>query len=297
VKEGGAPGARMVTPTNGFPDGLPAPIRKVIAVQGWSGDRTAGAMIGSRYLAEQIAATSGIGLERIGFPCATADLAWNEALVRATPTLAAAQAAAAAEAAAGHALFAVLNRCAVSIATLPPLIARHPTAVLVWVDAHGDYNTPQTTSTGYLGGMVVSALCGLWQSGFGAGLTPDRVILAGTRDLDPPEAALLERDRVAVVRGRHLDLDVERIVGVVAGRPAIIHLDLDVHDPAFFPTEYSVPDGLHPAAVRRLIRRLADTGQIVGIEVAEFDLVDDVDQAACASALVASIVAPVLRGL
>lgn len=118
----------------------------------------------------------------------------------------------------------------------------------------------------------------------------------GTRDLDPPEAELLARDRVAIVRGKLLDLDMEQIARLVAGRPVIIHIDLDVHDPVFFPTEYFVPGGLHPGAVRRLVRRLARSAPVIGIEIAEFDLVDDVDHAACASTLVTSIVAPVLRG-
>jgi arginase len=274
--------------------GLVAPIRKVIAVQGWSGDRTAGAMNGSGFLAARIASMFGIGLERIGTPGPVADLAWNDALDRAAPTLAAAQAAIAEESSARRATFTILNRCVVSLATVPRLLARHPTAVLVWLDAHGDYNTPRTTATGYLGGMVVSALCGLWRSGFGDGLTPDRVLLVGARDLDPPEAELLERDGVAIVRGQLLDLDIERIAYFVAGRPVIIHIDLDVHDPVFFPTEYFVPGGLHPAAVRRLVRRLARSASIIGIEIAEFDLVDDPDHAACSSALAAAIVAPVL---
>jgi arginase family enzyme len=101
---------------------------------------------------------------------------------------------------------------------------------------------------------------------------------------------------VVIVRGKLLDLDVGRIAGLIAGRPVIIHIDLDVHDPAFFPTEYLVPGGLHPGAVRRLVRRLVDSASVVGIEIAEFDLVEDVDHAACASALAMSIVAPVLRG-
>lgn len=202
-------GRGMVMPDAASHAGPVAPIRKVIAVQGWSGDRTAAAMNGSGFLAARIADTFGICLERIGTPSPVADLAWNDALEMAAPTLTAAQAAVTAESGAGRTTLVILNRCAVSLATLPPLLARHPTAVLVWLDAHGDYNTPLTTATGYLGGMVVSGLCGLWQSGFGAGLTPDRVILVGTRDLDPPEAELIERDRVAIVRGKLLDLDTE----------------------------------------------------------------------------------------
>ena len=284
----------VIMPDACLRDRLVAPIRKVIAVRGWAGDRTSGAMRGSSFLAEHIAGTFRIGAETVGTPGPVADLPWHDALGRAAPTLATAQRVVADETNAGHATFAILNRCVASLATLPPLLARHPTAVLIWLDAHGDYNTPRTTTTGYLGGMVVSALCGLWESGFGVGLEPDRVILVGARDLDSPEAALLERDRVAIVPGNLLELDVERVARLVAGRPVIIHVDLDVHEPTFFPTEYRVPGGLHPGAVRRLVRRLAGFVPVIGLEIAEFDLVDDLDHAACASTLVASIVAPLL---
>jgi arginase family enzyme len=45
------------------------------------------------------------------------------------------------------------------------MLRYRPDAKIVWFDAHGDFNTPETTPTGYLGGMVLSALCGLWESG------------------------------------------------------------------------------------------------------------------------------------
>ena len=153
----------------------------------------------------------------------------------------------------------VANRCAATIATIPMAMAQHPDACLVWIDAHGDYNTPEITPTGYLGGMVISSLCGEWESGFGAGLTPDRVILVGMRDLDPREEALLMERGVTLIKskpspaGRAM-VDLEAVQKAVAGRKVWLHVDCDVMDPTLFPAEYQVPHGLSPAALRTILR-------------------------------------------
>ncbi len=86
-----------------------------------------------------------------------------------------------------------------NLATLPEVAARYPEAVVLWIDAHGDFNTPKTTGSGYLGGMVLSAACGLWDSGHRAGLDPHHVALVGARDIDPDERALLKEAGVSVL--------------------------------------------------------------------------------------------------
>lgn len=83
-----------------------------------------------------------------------------------------------------------------------------------------------------------------------------------------------------------------RIVRLIDGRPVILHIDLDVVDPAYLPTEYAIAGGLHPAALRRLVRILAASVPIVGVELSEFELPADADQAACAAANVIAIIEP-----
>ncbi|MBL8055041.1 MAG: arginase family protein, partial [Anaerolineales bacterium] len=69
---------------------------------------------------------------------------------------------------------------------------------ITWFDAHGDFNTPATTISGYLGGMPLACCCGrgLDELRAAAGLTQPvaeaHVALLGVRDLDPAEAALLD---------------------------------------------------------------------------------------------------------
>ncbi len=276
--------------------GVHPPIRTAIAVQGWTCDRTPGGMAGAPFLAERAAERFGLGLRKVGTPGPVADLGWRDALGRAGPTLNAAADAVREELAANATPLLFLNRCGTSLATLPPLLAAHPEAVLIWVDAHGDYNTPETTLTGYLGGMVVSGLAGLWQSGHGAGLTPQRTLLVGTRDLDPREEDLLGRDGITIIAGRGFDLATSRVADFLAGRPAILHIDLDVLDPVHFPAEYAIPGGLHPAALRRLVRVVSASARIVGVELSEFDLPVDPDHAELAAATVATVIEPLLEG-
>ena len=51
--------------------------------------------------------------------------------------------------------------------TLPVMARYHPDALVVWFDAHGDLNTPESTTTDYLGGLVLSGPVGMWESGPG----------------------------------------------------------------------------------------------------------------------------------
>jgi arginase/N-omega-hydroxy-L-arginine amidinohydrolase len=83
----------------------------------------------------------------------------------------------------------VANTGSASLASLPVVARTFADAVVLWIDAHGDFNTPATTDTGYLGGMVLAAACGLWDSGHGAGLRPEQTIIVGARDIDGDEAS------------------------------------------------------------------------------------------------------------
>jgi len=83
--------------------------------------------------------------------------------------------------------------CSICLATLPVIARREPAARVVWLDAHGDFNTPATSGSGFLGGMCLAAACGRWDSGFGAGLDPRRFVISDGRARRPPRAR--RRDR------------------------------------------------------------------------------------------------------
>ncbi|HEV2060033.1 MAG TPA: arginase family protein [Solirubrobacteraceae bacterium] len=150
------------------------------------------------------------------------------------------------------------GECSICISTLPVVVGRRPDVRVLWLDAHPDFNTPDTSPSGYLGGMCLAGACGLWDTGFGAGLDPARVIMFGVRDVDGPERVAL--DRCGVHRlGEPAQLQ---------GMELFVHLDLDVLDPEFHPASFPAPLGLAPAALVEVLSYVAAEATLVGAEIA-----------------------------
>jgi len=123
---------------------------------------------------------------------------------------------------------------------------------VVWLDAHGDFNTPETSYSGILAGMPVAILAGLagplWRgaAGLAAPIPTDRILLAGVRELDDKEATLLRSTDVRVLRSREttdgatLPAAVARLAATCAF--LCLFVDLDILDP------HLVPSASTPAA-------------------------------------------------
>jgi arginase family enzyme len=99
-----------------------------------------------------------------------------------------------------------------------------PDVRVLWLDAHGDFNTPRTTTSGYLGGMCLAGACGRWDSGFDGRFDPAEVIMVGVRDLDAGERAELDLAGVARVER------FAQVADAVDGADVYVHVDLDVLD-------------------------------------------------------------------
>ncbi|GAB3599163.1 arginase family protein [Microbacterium tumbae] len=239
-----------------------------IISQGRVADRTDGALRGALTAGTALAAYLGREPVVVGSPSPARIDDWRAALPEASETLRALRAAVTASLDAGAVPLLVANTCAASLGTLPTAAARHPDAVVLWIDAHGDFNTPRTTESGYLGGMVLAAACGLWDSGHGAGLAPERVIVVGGRDIDPAEAELLSDAGVTVLPPA--ESTPERIAALVDGRHVWIHVDWDVLEPGFVPAAYRVPEGLLPHQIADIFAALP-AGSLKGLELAEFE--------------------------
>jgi arginase len=147
--------------------------------------------------------------------------------------------------------------CSIAIATLPMLARRHPQARILWLDAHADFHTPDTTTSGYLGGMCLAAACGLWDSGFGAGIDPPRVIMHGVREIDGPE-------RVALDLGGVHRVDA---AAQLEGLELFVHIDLDVLDPDVLPAQFPVDGGLTASELRAFLAEAAAACTIIGAEI------------------------------
>ena len=160
--------------------------------QGRAGDHNDLAMPGAQAIGEELERRTGISPAVIGTPEPALNAGWREELDAALPSLKELQSRFDDMLAAGAVLIAATSRCAVSLATLPAVARRHPAACIVWFDAHGDLNPPEASPTGYLGGLALAGPLGLWDSGLGAGLSFDQVVLVGREPrVQPPR--VLER--------------------------------------------------------------------------------------------------------
>ncbi len=113
---------------------------------------------------------------------------------------------------------------------------------LVWIDAHGDYNTPETTLSGMLGGMPVAVSVGLCltrlrlKSGLDPALPTKYIVMAGVRDTDPLEQELIDRSQIEMISVQDIrdnsdtiDRQMERLSRITD--IIYIHIDMDVLEP------------------------------------------------------------------
>ena len=170
---------------------------------------------------------------------------------------------------AGERPVAINGDCCATIGVLAGLQEAGLEPTLIWLDAHGDFNTWETTPSGFLGGMPLAMAVGLGEQTLleGAGLRPwpvAKVILTDARDLDPGE-----RENVARSGITHLT-DIEQLLepGRLPDGPLYVHFDTDIIDPADAPAmNYPAPGGPSSELVRDVLRTLAATDRVVAISV------------------------------
>ena len=243
------------------------PVR-VTCLRGRTSDRTDGGGEGAEALARRL------GGRVVGDRAPGRIRRWEEDLPDAQPVLAAAAAEVSAALDQGELPLLTASDCTICIATLPTLARRVPGVQVVWFDAHGDFNNPDSSPSGFLGGMCLAAACGRWDAGWPDTIDPRQVSFVGVRDLDPGEQADVERAGV----GR----------GVPESGPVYVHLDLDALDPSVLPAQFPVPDGMDAGEIRDILAELVDAGRLVGIEVTALEHAEHAE-------LVAGILGPVCR--
>ncbi|MUL40683.1 arginase family protein [Streptomonospora sp. PA3] len=166
--------------------------------------------------------------------------------------------------------------CACDLAAAQHLTRRHPDLTVYWVDAHGDLNTPAQSPSGLAHGMALRTLLGEGHPDLtdpaGPALRPDQIVLAGVRDLDPPERSYISANAVTAVEPARLaDAPDHLTAGRRAGSPAYIHLDLDVCEPLEMPAvAVPTPGGPGVAAVARALAAVAAHHRIAGVAVTEY---------------------------
>jgi arginase len=173
-----------------------------------------------------------------------------------------------AETARGGARSVVLSGdCTTSLATMAGLQRAGIDPAIVWFDAHGDVQTLETTTSGYLGGIPLRILVGyrpeLIVTGLGLRATAEeRVLLVDARDLDPPEVEYLER--AAIRRSGVEDLSAGRL----PPGPLYLHFDADVVTAGELDgLRFPAPGGPGLGAVVEALRRVIGSGRVVAFGV------------------------------
>lgn len=175
-------------------------------------------------------------------------------------------------------IFTVGGTCGVELAPVAYLNERyHRDLVVVWLDAHADLNTPESSPSGRFHGMVLRTLLGSGPASLVSRLPKplalEQVILAGARDLDRDEITFVSDSAVSLLTPADL-LVPDRIAGRIRASGftrVYLHLDLDVLDPAEFPDSLvHAPGGLSVEDITTTVRSLAATFNVVGFSVVEF---------------------------
>lgn len=156
---------------------------------------------------------------------------------------------------------------------------------LIYLDAHGDFNTPETTPSGLIGGMDVAILTGrgpdLLTKIFGPKpqLREEQIAIFGARDLDPPEREMLKESKVHLyTMDRVRKLGAERAMRDATEKLSrfceriYIHMDIDVLEPSEMKAIHmSAPDGLTLADCASALRAVRETGKLCGLAVMVFN--------------------------
>jgi arginase len=154
---------------------------------------------------------------------------------------------------------------------------------LIWVDAHGDMNTPSSTESGNVHGMPLAAILGPEPAelsrlgGFSPKIDPDHVVLIGVRNLDDREKQRVRESRIHVFTMKDIDRSgiaavIEQAIAV-AGRDAHglhVSFDLDVCDPTIAPgVGTPVKGGLDYREAHMVMEVLADSGRLMALDLVE----------------------------
>ncbi|MBN1148114.1 MAG: arginase family protein [Anaerolineales bacterium] len=166
----------------------------------------------------------------------------------------------------------IAGDCCTAIGVLAGLQRAGVDPLLIWFDAHGDFNTWETTPSGFLGGMPLAMLVGRGEQTIAeaVGLRPlpeAQVVLADARDLDAGERLALEASGVTRLPDARDLLDYP-----LEDRPIYVHFDTDTLDPTDAPAmNYLAPGGPSADELREVFRFLAATGRVVAVSLSSWN--------------------------
>ena len=159
---------------------------------------------------------------------------------------------------------------------------------VIWFDAHGDFNTPQTSSTGNIHGMSLAVLLGFGDQTLvdvgrkGPKLQPEDVIIIGTRELDSQEKKMLRKSGITIYTMRDIDENgmgpiMHDALSKLAHLPRLhISLDLDCLDPHTAPGVGTVaPGGLTYREAQLAMEIVHDSKRLSSLDLVEINPILD----------------------
>jgi arginase len=169
----------------------------------------------------------------------------------------------------------------------------HKNVGVLWVDAHGDFNTDETTPSGNIHGMILAALAGLGHqrltgiAGWMPKLNKQKIVIVGARDLDEHEKELLRTNAIHVFTMSEIDRrgiwDVMQEALAIAGQGnegIHLSLDMDALDPSEAPgVGTPVRGGLTYREAHLAMELISDSGQLVAMDVVEVNPILDRENA------------------
>jgi arginase len=184
----------------------------------------------------------------------------------------------------GHLALTLGGDHSLAIGTIAAVCRAWKDTVVVWVDAHGDINTHETTPTGNIHGMPVGFLMGLIDGSVPAFewlhpcLTPNRIVYIGLRDVDPGEKKVLRQHKIKCFSmtevdrygiGKVMEMALDH-VNPARDKPIHLSFDVDALDPLAVPsTGTRVKGGLTYREACFVCEAVAETGMLVGLDMVE----------------------------
>lgn len=183
----------------------------------------------------------------------------------------------------GHLALTIGGDHSLAMGTVGGSAAVHPNVGVIWVDAHADINTPETTDTGNLHGCPVSFLMGLdgakniptfeWLKPC---LDPSRIVYIGLRDVDAPEKKILKDNNIKAFSMHEVDkygigAVVKMAIDYLGGNtPIHLSFDVDALDPSVAPaTGTPVRGGLTFREGHYICEAVYETGSLVAVDIME----------------------------
>jgi arginase len=176
----------------------------------------------------------------------------------------------------------------IAIGTVSSVTNKEPTG-LIWIDAHADFNTPQTSPSGNIHGMPLAALIGEGHESLvnvgreGAKIHPDNIVMICQRDLDTKEKKRLKKTGITIFTMRDID---EQGISSIANKALMkfVHLkkfhlsvDMDALDPVEAPgVGTPVPGGISYREAHLLMEVFADSGKLSSMDLVEINPILDI---------------------